>query len=158
MIELMGELKGQLMAAQIQLGVTQRFASADSSEVDRLRTQISETQGRIRDLEQGHGERAAGDIFIPTQAVPDLGLRYSRLLRDIKVQETVFELLTQQYELAKMEEAKDSPTIQVLDPADVPERKSKPKRGTIVFVVAFAVLVGASMMVMIRHGGHESTP
>jgi len=157
MIDLMGQLKGQLMAAQVQLGVTQRFASANSSEVDRLRTQISELQARIRNMEQGEGERSAGDIFLPTQAIPDLGLRYARLLREVKVQETVFQLLTQQYELAKMEEAKDSPTIQVLDTAVVPERKSKPKRGVIVVLTAFAVLVGASVTAWILDASKGST-
>jgi uncharacterized protein involved in exopolysaccharide biosynthesis len=152
MIDLMGQLKGQLMAAQVQLGVTQRFASANSSEVDRLRTQITELQTRIRNMEQGEGERSAGDIFIPTQAVPELGLRYARLLREVKVQETIFQLLTQQYELAKMEEAKDSPTIQVLDGAVVPEKKTKPKRKLIVVVTAILVLIGASLMALLRSG------
>ncbi|MGD2063345.1 MAG: Wzz/FepE/Etk N-terminal domain-containing protein [Nitrospirota bacterium] len=150
MIDLMGQLKGQLMAAQVQLGVTQRFASANSPEVDRLRTQIAELQTRIRNMEQGEGERNAGDIFIPTQAVPELGLRYARLLREVKVQETVFELLTRQYELSKMEEAKDAPTVQVLDTAVVPEKKSKPSRRLIVALAAMLSLLGASMIAVIR--------
>jgi tyrosine-protein kinase Etk/Wzc len=155
MIDLMGNLKGQLMAAQVQLGVTQRFASANSPEVDRVRTQISELQARIRNMEQGEGERSAGDVFLPTKAIPDLGLRYARLLRDVKVQETVFQLLTQQYELAKMEEAKDSPTIQVLDGAVVPEKKSKPSRRLIVVLAAMLSLIGASAVAVIRDRGHR---
>jgi len=157
-IDLMGQLKGQLMAAQVELGVTQRFASANSSEVDRLRTQIAEIQARIRAMERGEGDRAAGDIFLPTQAIPDLGLRYARLLREVKVQETVFELLTQQYEMTKMEEARDAPTIQLLDAAVVPERFSKPKRMLIVVFCGFASLFAVSVYVLVREerpGGTE---
>jgi len=152
MIDLLGALKGELMAAQVQLGVTQRFASGNNADVDRVQTQITEIQSRIRDMEQGQGERSAGDIFLPTQKIPDLGLRYGRLLRDVKVQETVFELLTQQYELVKMQEAKDSPTIQVLDGAVVPEKKSKPKRSLVVVLTAMLALMGASTLAVIRSG------
>lgn len=151
-IDLLGELKGKLMAAQVQLGVTQRFASGNNADVDRLQTQIRELRSRIRDMEQGQGERAVGDIFLPTQQIPDLGLRYARLLRDVKVQETIFELLTQQYELAKMEEAKDSPTIQVLDSAVVPEKKSKPRRMLIVMLAVMLALIGSSALAVIRSG------
>jgi len=156
MIDLLGQLKGQLMAAQVQLGVTQRFASGNNPDVDRLQTQIRELRIRIRDMEQGQGKRATGDIFLPTQQIPDLGLRYGRLLRDVKVQETIFELLTQQYEMAKMQEAKDSPTIQILDKAVVPEKKSKPKRSLIVVLTAIMVLLGASMVALIRDGGGDA--
>jgi len=156
MIDLLGALKGELMAAQVQLGVTQRFASGNNPDVDRLQTQIRELRIRIRDMEQGQGKRATGDIFLPTQQIPDLGLRYGRLLRDVKVQETIFELLTQQYEMAKMQEAKDSPTIQILDKAVAPEKKSKPKRGLIVVLTAIMVLLGASMVALIRDGGGDA--
>ena len=153
MIDLLGELKGQLMAAQVELGVTQRFASGNNPDVDRLKTQIRELRARIHDMEQGQEQRPSGDIFLPTQKIPDLGLRYGRLLRDVKVQETIYELLTQQYEMAKMQEAKDSPTIQILDKAVVPEKKSKPRRSLIVVMTAMLVLMGASLTVLIRRSG-----
>jgi len=158
MIDLLGTLKGQLMAAQVELGVTRRFASGNNPEVDRLQTQIHEIESRIRDLEQGKGERPSGDIFLPTQEVPELGVRYVRLLRDVKVQESIYELLTKQYEMAKMQEARDAPTIQVLDKAVVPEKKSKPKRVLIVVLTAIMGLLGASIVALIHEGGGEAAP
>jgi hypothetical protein len=65
-----------------------------------------------------------------------LGLTYYDLFRRIKIQEAVFETLTKQYELAKVEEAKELPVVRVLDPANVPERKSRPHRLTIMLAGA----------------------
>ena len=69
-----------------------------------------------------------------------------RLLRDAKVQETLVELLTQQYEMARIQEAKDSPTVQVLDNASVPEKKAKPK---ILLIVMLSTLSGIFFSVFI---------
>jgi len=63
------------------------------------------------------------------------------LLRDVKVQETVWGLLNQQYYQAKIQEARDTPTIQVLDEAVPPEMKSKPKRKLLVLVGGFLALL-----------------
>jgi hypothetical protein len=63
-----------------------------------------------------------------------LGVTYADLYRRTKVQEAVFETLTQEYELAKVEEAKEIPTVKVLDPANVPEKKSFPPRLLIMFL------------------------
>ena len=59
-------------------------------------------------------------------------------MRDFKVQETLFELLTKQYEISKINEARNTSTIQVLDHATVPDKKSKPKRALIVFLITFS--------------------
>jgi uncharacterized protein involved in exopolysaccharide biosynthesis len=69
-----------------------------------------------------------------------LGVEWADLYRRMKIQETVFELLNQQYELARIQEAKEVPTVNIIDPADVPEKKSFPPRLLIV-----ALLTGLSM-------------
>ena len=66
--------------------------------------------------------------------VPSLSLHLARLIREVKIQETVFELLTQQYEQYKIEENKDTPTVQVLDKAIPPERRARPKRAFLVVI------------------------
>jgi uncharacterized protein involved in exopolysaccharide biosynthesis len=58
--------------------------------------------------------------------VPSLVLEYARLLRDVKVQEALYSMLTSQYEQAKIAEARDTPSVQVLDPGVPAEKKSKP--------------------------------
>jgi len=64
---------------------------------------------------------------VPFPKVPELGTELARLVRDVKVQETVYTLLTQQYEQAKIAEARDTPVVQVLDKAVPAERKSRPR-------------------------------
>ncbi|WP_455378201.1 GNVR domain-containing protein, partial [Petrachloros mirabilis] len=77
---------------------------------------------------KGGREKNPGDRLHPAiTSVPALALEYGRLMRDLKVQETLYALLVSQYEQAKLTEARDTPTVQVLDPAVPAERKSRPK-------------------------------
>lgn len=89
--------------------------------------------------------KAGGGLPYPTiRSLPLLGAKYSDYYRRAKIQETVYELLTEQYELAKVQEAKETPSVKVLDPARIPERKSFPPRLVIMFLgtfLAFAVSV-----------------
>jgi len=75
-------------------------------------------------------------LSVPMSEAPELGLAYARLMRDLKIQETIFEMLKKQYEQAKIQEMRDTPTVQVLDVAGVPEIKSRPRR------TAFAAMAG----------------
>ncbi|MBE0434002.1 hypothetical protein IBX73_11135 [candidate division WOR-3 bacterium] len=86
------------------------------------------------------GEFGAG-FSVPFSGLPEVVLEYARLVRDVKVQEAIFELLTQQYEQAKIMELKDTPTVQFLDEASPPEKKSIPRRSRIVIFAAFASLM-----------------
>src|SRR5213082_3017405 len=89
--------------------------------------------------------KAGGGLPYPTiKSLPLLGAKYADHYRRAKIQETVFELLTEQYELAKVQEAKETPSVKVLDPAKIPEKKSFPPRLVIMFLgtfLAFAVSV-----------------
>lgn len=136
-IEAIGTVKGQLMAKEVELQTFLSYAMPDNPQAQLLKTQVEELKERLRELEEGKGlsdNSVREDIFIPTTRIPDLTLRYTRLLRDAKVQQALFELLTQQYEVARIQEAKDTPTVQVLDVAKIPERRSKPKRTMIVML------------------------
>lgn len=83
----------------------------------------------------------SGAMPYPTiRSLPLLGAKYADYYRRAKIQETVFELLTQQYELAKVQEAKETPSVKVLDPGRVPEKKSFPPRLLIMFLGTFLAL------------------
>jgi uncharacterized protein involved in exopolysaccharide biosynthesis len=82
---------------------------------------------------------SADDIYPPLRKLPQLGIRYYDLLRRAKTQEAVFEALTKQYEIARVQEAREIPTIKVLDQADVPEKKSFPPR---LVIMILGMLVG----------------
>ncbi|MEZ4485102.1 MAG: Wzz/FepE/Etk N-terminal domain-containing protein [Syntrophotaleaceae bacterium] len=150
-IEAIAQLKGELASKEVQLGVLRSSQTEQNPEIIALKESIVQIKGQLRKLEQSPvGQGVSEDIFIATSDVPELGIQYARVLRDFKVQETLFELLTKQYEVAKINEAKNTSTIQILDDAAVPDRKSKPKRSLIVMAVTACVGFFAIMTAFVR--------
>jgi hypothetical protein len=80
--------------------------------------------------------------------LPLLGAKYADYFRQAKIQETVFQLLTEQSELAKVEEAKETPSVKVLDPAQVPEKRSAPARLLIILLGSFLAFSAAVVWVL----------
>lgn len=139
-IEAFGMVKGQLMAKEVELQTFLSYATPNNPQAEILKAQIEELKMRLSELEGKTGRSSSKSIFIPTAKIPDLALRYARLLRDAKVQETVYGLLNQQYEMARIQEAKDSPTVQILDTAKIPQKRVKPKRKNIVLFSTFGAM------------------
>jgi uncharacterized protein involved in exopolysaccharide biosynthesis len=154
-IEGAAKIKGEIIAAQIELEVLKQFGTERQNEAIMLKSKIAEMEHHLSRIGQGNPEKSEGpegkpfkrvmpDFYIPFSELPELGMQLARLTRDAKVQAKVFELVTSQYELAKIEEAKDMNTIQVLDKAVPPETRSSPKRTQIVIlsaVVAFFLAI-----------------
>lgn len=136
-VEGAAKLKGEIMAAEVQLEVVRGFSTEQNPQVIHLKTQIEEMKRQFARMQYGQGMElptfsknpgeAHPEIVVPFARVPRVGLDLARLTREAKVQQTVFELLTQQYEQVKIAEARDSPIVQVLDRAVPAEWKSKPK-------------------------------
>ena len=149
-IESIGVVKGQLIAKEVEYETLLSYASRTNPQAELLKTQVDEFKKKLAELEDGSQAGTGGpvhdDIFIPTSRLPDISLQFARLFRDAKVQETLFELLTQQYELSRLQEAKDSPVVQVLDAAKVPEEETKPKKPLIVLAATFtSVFLGVML-------------
>jgi tyrosine-protein kinase Etk/Wzc len=135
-VETAAQLKGEIMASEVQLEVMRKFATEANPEVIKLKQRIEEMKRHLSQMQYGRGwvlpaeNRNPGEprneIHVPFAQVPELGLELARLMRDVKVQETVYTLLTQQLEQAKIAEARDMPTVQILDKAVPADRKSKP--------------------------------
>lgn len=108
---------------------------------------------RVPDISSGR----AGSLPFPTiRNLPLLGAKYADYYRRAKIQETVFELLTEQYELAKVEEAKETPSVKVLDPGELPERKSSPSRLLIIFLGTFLAMAGAVVVLLGRNSWEQT--
>lgn len=138
-IESMGKVKGALIAKEVELQTLMSYAAPTNPHVSLLKDEIDGLRAKLSEFEHG-GNLANGSVFIPTSRLPSLNIQFARKLREAAVQQTLYELLTQQYELARIQEAKDSPTVQVLDYATTPEKKTKPKRSLIVLLSTFTVL------------------
>jgi tyrosine-protein kinase Etk/Wzc len=142
-IEGAASIKGDIIAAQTQLEVLKKFGTEKQNEAVMLKAKIAGLKEQLARIEKGGPtpDKNDGDeFFIPFNQIPELGMKLARLMREAKIQEEIFKLITTQYEMAKIEEAKDMDTIQVLDRAVPPDKKSSPRRSLIVIlstVVAF---------------------
>lgn len=158
MLDAAGAIAGQMIAAQSELeGLRQIYTDnnprvrALEARVGELRKQLEKLGGTSADAATaGESAPAVSDgMPYPTiRSLPLLGAKYADYYRRAKVQETVFELLTEQYELAKIEEAKETPSVKVLDPAQVPERRSFPPRMMIMLLGTTMVFSASAIWVL----------
>jgi tyrosine-protein kinase Etk/Wzc len=150
-ISAMAQLQGDLMSKELQLSYLTGFSSRGESSVVQLQQQISILEAKLAQLEAqrlpavspraGAKDAATGsdttDRFFPNaMTVPELRYELERLMREQKIRDTVFALMTQRYEMAKIDEARDTSTFQILDYPTLPTYKSRPKR-------SFALMLGA---------------
>ncbi len=133
-----GRLKAELISAEVRLQATRGSMSETTPEVQRQLAALSALRGQLIKLEQ-------------STATPDGGASadYISKVREFKYQESLFEMYSRQYELARIDESREGSLIQVIDPATPPERKSKPRRAVIVLVsVLLAAFICAGWLVL----------
>jgi tyrosine-protein kinase Etk/Wzc len=153
-VESAAQLMGELTALRIQLGVMRTEMSPTHGAVVETRNKIDQIDKVLREMKQGGSPRQPGsvgmdELLLPLEKVPELGLQYARLLRDVKIQEVIYEMLTQQYEQAKIREMEDTPTLQLLQKATPPVLKARPKRVIIILVsLIFALFVSLLIILM----------
>ena len=151
MVEAAAALEGELIATETELqGLRQIYTNYNvrvrtaQARVNELNRQIQKLGGKPGFAATGEGDGKDGELYPSIRKLPLLGVTYADLYRKTKVEETVFEILTQQYELAKVQEAKEIPSAKVLDPPDIPEKKVFPPRTIMTIVGAlFAIVLGA---------------
>ena len=144
-------LKGEIMASEVQLQVMQSYTKDMHPDIIKLKEKIQELKRQLSQSQFGGGldlppiRKEPGhyqkEIYLPVANVPQVALDLARLMRDLKTQETIYILLTQQLEQAKIDEVKDTPHFEVLDKAFRPERKSKPKTAFAIVIAGFMGLV-----------------
>ena len=155
MVESAAILAGQLIAARTEMqGLRQSYAD-NNIRVRAMQARINELERQIRKVggigdTDGNSISQDDGLYPSIRKLPLLGVTYADLFRRTKVEETVFETLTQQYELAKVQEAKEVPSVKVLDPADVPEKKVYPPRFLIVLVGAIVALAMGVAWILLR--------
>jgi capsule polysaccharide export protein KpsE/RkpR len=164
MVASAASLEGQLIAAQSELQGLKQIYSENNVRVRSLKARISELQNQLQQL-SGKQEIAGdatnsenGDLYPSIRKLPLLGVPYADLYRRTRVQEAVFESLTQEYELAKVAEAKEIPSVRVLDPPNVPERKSFPPRLIIMALGMIFSFASAVLWVVGKCRWHEIEP
>jgi uncharacterized protein involved in exopolysaccharide biosynthesis len=145
MIAATSKIRAEIMAKEMEFGVVEQTFSSDHPEALRIRTELRELNKKYGEITRGDGgspDRPHDDLFLPLHSLPDIGIQYARLYRDVLLQEKLMEFLLPQYEQAKIQEARDTPTVQVLDEAVIPIKRIKPKR-------AFFVLLWAAISLFV---------
>ena len=157
-VESAARLEGQILAAEVQLKTLQTYATQRHPDIIKLQESIGEMRSQLKRMEYGRVTGnpklvpggAAGDFSVALGSVPSTGLDLARLIREAKIQETIFTLLTEQLEQTKIAEAKDTSTVRILDRAVVPEWKSRPKVAqNTVTAGLFSIFVGVSLALLL---------
>jgi capsule polysaccharide export protein KpsE/RkpR len=145
MVEAAAGLQGQLIAAQSELSGLRTIYSDSNVRVRSVEARVNELDKKLNEIGSAGtpgGGVSVNSLYPSIRKLPLLGVTYADLYRQTKIQETVYELLTQQYELAKVEEAKEIPTVKVLDAAIVPTKKTFPPRAVLVIL---GTMLGTTM-------------
>jgi len=140
-IQGIAQMKAELITKEVHLASLRSYQTDENPQVRLLQSGISRLRGQ---LEAYEGSGMSGDAIPAVGNVPSLALEFARRLRELKIQELLYEQLTKQYEMAKLSEAKDSSSLQILDDAVIPTKKSKPRRSMIVILtttVAFFISI-----------------
>jgi capsule polysaccharide export protein KpsE/RkpR len=155
MVESAAVLQGQLMAAEAEEQGLKQIYTSNNVRVRSLEGRIAELRHQL-DLmgragtgpDSGADSTSEDSIFPSIRKIPILGVTYFDLFRRAKIQEALYEGLTKRYEMAKVQEAKEIPTVRILDPADLPEKKISPQRSLIVFLGLVCSLVAGCAWVL----------
>ena len=150
-IEVVSGLTADAIAREVELKILEQYTSTDSQEYIRKQTEYLELLEQLKKFKI-QSTRSEDDFvrsFFPTfDTLPEVALQMARLMRRVKIEEKVYELLIKEYEMARIEEARDTPTVQVLDVATVPELRSRPRRKALT-VVGGLVGIGWSSLLAI---------
>ena len=151
-IESAAALKNQILINEVQKGVVSRKLKLNHPEIIGIEDEIRELTVKLHEIEYGRdtSENVRGNLFLVLSEIPQIDADLMRLTREVDIQSTLFIYLTQQYEDAKIQEAKNTPTIQLLDPAVTPIKKSSPKRLLMVFIMALITFVFSSIYALIK--------
>jgi uncharacterized protein involved in exopolysaccharide biosynthesis len=156
-VEAGAKLEGQIIAGESDLDSLRQIYGNQN-----VRVRAAEARNAIlqRELQRANGQSStdvdgkdidASHPYPALRQLPQLGVRWANLYRNVRIHETVFDLLSQEYETARIEEVKSIPTVSVIDVPGLPERKSGPRRTLIVLIsTLLSVIVTAVFLVARR--------
>jgi uncharacterized protein involved in exopolysaccharide biosynthesis len=130
-------IEAKLLATELELNIAKKIYTPDNQK-------IREMEANLFEMKKQRGvftDNRETSLLLPLKIAPNLGVKFFRLKRNLKIQELLFEMVTQQYEATKIEEAKNTPHIQILDKADPPQKRTKPKRKRMVVTAFFACII-----------------
>ncbi len=146
-LEGIGMIRAQIAAKEVELKVMKTYSTPQNPDFQRVEETLWGLRAELAKME-GRGGRGH-DPLMPTGRMAQIGTDYAKQLRDLKFNEVLYGLLLQQYEAAKLDEAKDATTIQVIDRAVPPEKKVKPQRAMMIIlggIIGFFLSIFAAFL------------
>jgi len=143
-------LQAQIVAKEVQISALRSFATQDNPDFFRAQEELAGLRAQLAKVGRG-GSGDPGDVLLSMGKAPEQGVEYLRKFRAVKYFETLFELLARQYEIARIDEAKEATLIQVLDKGVPPERKSRPKRTLIAVLTGLTTGLLALLWIFVLH-------
>lgn len=154
-IEGIAKLTAEIAHREVQLATLRNSMTDESNEIKALQAGIARLKSQVAAMT---GSGGGSNIIPATGDVPGIGTEYLRRLRDLKIQEAVFEQLSKQYEMAKINESKSSSSVQVIDEAVPSLKKSKPRRKLIVLVTTALAFFGSLVFIVIQELSSQLSP
>jgi capsule polysaccharide export protein KpsE/RkpR len=160
MVEAAANVQGQLIAMESDLKGLEQIYTSNNSRVQSTKSSIAELRAQLEKLGGGEPGKSiqTGEFYPSIRQLPVLGVTYYDLYRNVKVQEAVYETLTAQYEIEKVEEVKDTPSVKVLDLPNLPERKSFPPRSIVTALIALLTFAGGICWVFVNQRWQRTDP
>jgi tyrosine-protein kinase Etk/Wzc len=134
-IDVIAQMRALIAAKEVELKVMRTYATSANPDLQRTEDELAGMKEQLQRMEKGGGKNP--DPLMSTGRMPAVGADYRRKLRDLKYYETLFDLMAKQYEIAKVDEARNATVIQVLDMAVPPEKKARPKRALMAILGTF---------------------
>jgi uncharacterized protein involved in exopolysaccharide biosynthesis len=162
-VESQSRIEAELIAAESELqSLQQLYGDANirvrtaEARIASLKRELGKLGGSSAPLESSNPypfgtAQSADEAYLPLRQLPRLAVPYANLYRELHVQETLYDLLTQQYEAARIQEAKDIPAVNVIDAPAVPEKKSFPPRTLLIITLTAAFACACSFYLIFRH-------
>ena len=148
------KIQETIIMKEIELRVGQASLTPDHPTVIKLSREIKELNKSLSELKKASAAATSDQLLLPLSQIPELGMQWLRLKRKVEVQNQIFIFLTQQYEEAKIKEAKDTPTVQLLDEPIRAELKTSPKRTRLVLIAFFLSMMSSIIYILLIQNGN----
>ncbi|HEX2542502.1 MAG TPA: Wzz/FepE/Etk N-terminal domain-containing protein [Caldimonas sp.] len=143
-------VRAQISEREVQLKVLRTSATPQNPDVIRLSSELRALRSELARMESAQGGANGSAVDMPVGRIPEAAIEYVRARRELKLQETLLESMIRQYEIAKLDEAKEGPSLQQVDVALPPDRKSKPQRTLIILASTVLAFLLVSLWVVVR--------
>jgi capsule polysaccharide export protein KpsE/RkpR len=147
------QLRALIADREVQLKVLRMSATEQNPDMMRLNSELHALRAELARMESRQDGAAGSAVDIPVGKIPAAAIDYVRARRELKLQETLLEGIVRQYEIAKLDEAKEGSTLQQVDQAVPPDYKAKPSRATVVLAGTLLGLLGSIVFVAWRRYG-----